>query len=142
MKNLPRLNWKGRTNLSSNSSLKKTCWRLQSRLIRIRNADWRGLVKCYTCLVIKHWKEMDCGHYIHKDCFNHEEDLLRVQCTHCNRHLSGNLGVYAENLLKEHGEKKFKELSDQRFTKKDYTRKELLEIRKKLLAELKKYENT
>jgi len=132
--------WKGKTNLSSNSALKKTCWRLQSKLVRKRSANWKGLVRCYTCGAIKHWKEMDLGHYIHKDCFNHEEDLLRVQCTHCNRHLSGNLGVFAENLIKEHRANKFQKLTSVRYSKKDYTRKELLEIRKKLLQELKKYE--
>ena len=86
------------------------------------------MVRCYTCGAIKHWKEMDLGHYIHKDCFNHEEDLLRVQCTHCNRHLSGNLGVFAENLIKEHRANKFQKLTSVRYSKKDYTRKELLEI--------------
>lgn len=96
------------------------------------------MVKCYTCGAIMHYKEADLGHYVHKDCFNHEEDLLRVQCSRCNRYLSGNLGVFAENLIKEHGIKKFQKLISVRYSKKDYTYKELSAIRLRLLNEIKK----
>ena len=58
-----------------------------SRLVRLSFSDRHtGMVACYTCGVVKHWKEMHCGHFCsrrnrsirwdHKNC--------RVQCPGCN----------------------------------------------------------
>jgi NAD-dependent SIR2 family protein deacetylase len=76
---------------------------LVSIYVRLKDADFRGFVSCYTCGKKFHWKELQAGHYIHgKGDFN--TDNLKPQCPRCNKWLSGNLGKYAEHLLKDYGE--------------------------------------
>lgn len=83
-------------------SLKAKAWKLMSEWIRSRDADWRGYAACFTCGTVKPWKELDCGHYIHNK-LDLDERNLRPQCVRCNNYLSGNLGSYAERLVKENG---------------------------------------
>ena len=77
-------------------------WKLVSEYVR-RSAQG----KCYTCGTIKHWKEMDAGHFIDKSICGTELyfDLRNVkcQCTKCNRYLSGAKDVYAQKLVQEYG---------------------------------------
>jgi hypothetical protein len=126
--------------MNERQKLKKECWKLRSILVRKGNADWRGYVKCFTCGAVFHYTKIDAGHFIHKACFDHEPININPQCKRCNRWLHGNLGVYAANLIKKHGLKKFQSLEAKRFKKKDYTIKELRKIKEKLLSEIKKLE--
>lgn len=87
----------------STRTLRKKAWGLVSQYVRRIAADAHGLVACYTCDGPHFWKDMECGHYIHKDCLDYNLDNLRAQCNCCNRRLHGNLGVYAERLIKEIG---------------------------------------
>lgn len=112
----------------TDKQLKEDAWKLISKYIRLRNADWRGLAQCYTCKILKIWTELDCGHYIHnKGDFN--ENNLKPQCSRCNRFLNGNLGVYAENLIKDYGADFVNKLRKEVEKKGNrYTRQELIEI--------------
>lgn len=76
---------------------------LFSRYVRMVNADKEGLVACYTCGDIKHYKEQQCGHYISRGCLYLRHDLrnARVQCKACNEYKSGNLLVYGKRLEEE-----------------------------------------
>jgi len=49
------------------SRWKKEADKVFSRYIRRKYADKNGNVSCITCGVTKHWKEMDCGHYISRN---------------------------------------------------------------------------
>jgi hypothetical protein len=84
-------------------TLKKKLWKLVSEYVRRNGADENGYNECYTCGAKKHWKELDCGHYIHRDALDYEINNLRPQCTHCNRFAHGHLDVYSEKLAKEIG---------------------------------------
>jgi hypothetical protein len=86
-------------------SLRKKAWDLQSKYIR--QAE-KGI--CYTCGVHHEWKEMQAGHYIHKDCLDFDNVNIHCQCVRCNKHLHGNSGVYAERLIAEYGEEAVAEL--------------------------------
>ena len=88
----------------STKSLRKKLWKLVSEYVRRKDADANGYTQCYTCGATKHFKEMDCGHYIHSDVLDFETNNLRPQCTRCNKWLSGNGGIYCEKLIKEIGE--------------------------------------
>ena len=88
----------------STKSLRNKLWKLVSEYVRRKDCDENGYTVCYTCGNRKHWKELDCGHYIHKDCLDFEVNNLHPQCTVCNRHWHGRLDVYGENLRKEIGE--------------------------------------
>jgi hypothetical protein len=77
--------------------LLKKIWALFSEWVRRKE---KGI--CYTCGIKKNYKEMDAGHYLHNRLdFNPMN--VHCQCVRCNKWLSGNLGVYAENLIKEYG---------------------------------------
>jgi len=45
---------------------------------------------------------MQAGHFIHGK-LDFDERNIRVQCVKCNMYLSGNLGAYAERLIRENG---------------------------------------
>lgn len=75
-----------------------------SKVIRLKNADERGLVSCYTCGIIKHWKEMQCGHFRPRKHLGtrYEEKNCKVQCMNCNCFLSGNLEEFSYRLSQEY----------------------------------------
>jgi hypothetical protein len=85
--------------------LKKNCWRLFSKYIRLKDADENGYVKCVTCDKIDHWTRMHAGHYIHKKTATYfDERNVGVQDIRCNHFLSGNLAKYHEYMLKTYGQ--------------------------------------
>ena len=114
--------------LRSLKELKKEAWDLQSKSIRQSQANFQGLVACYTCGTLKHWTEMDLSHYIHNR-LDYYENNLRVCCVRCNRFLHGNLGVYGERLIKEIGLEEVQKMRIYSYKKgNDYSRAELLEV--------------
>jgi hypothetical protein len=119
-------------------SLRNKAWKLQSEYIRRYE---RGI--CFTCGVTKDWKEMDTGHYIHGNWMDFILMALHCQCTRCNRFLHGNLGVYAERMVAEYGEKAVAELRAYSEKKENKDKKynifelqELINTYKQRLAEL------
>ena len=74
-----------------------------SQYIRLKYADEKGLVKCFTCDVIKHWTLMQNGHYIGRACMalRHDERNCRPQENGCNEFKRGNIPIFTANLEKE-----------------------------------------
>jgi hypothetical protein len=74
-----------------------------SQLIRLKEADEHGMAKCYTCEDVKHWKQLQCGHYISRAQMptRFSEKNCRPQCKICNEDKRGNLVVFAERLEAE-----------------------------------------
>lgn len=88
------------------NSQKSIAWKWFSHWVRLSNADENGMVKCFTCDNVKHWTEMDAGHFMsrrHNSTFINELNV-KNQCSSCNRWLNGNSGVFAVNLDKLHGQ--------------------------------------
>ncbi len=87
----------------SQSKLKKELDRVFSIFIRQKYADEAGMVKCYTCSTVKHWKEMQNGHWIPRNnlATRFSEENCRVQCVGCNMFQKGRPDVFAVNLIKE-----------------------------------------
>lgn len=95
------------------SSAKKRLWIVFSLFIRQSYADWQGNVACFTCGIVKHWKEMDAGHYHPRTdglSLYFEEKNVHPQCTACNRFRHGNLTMYAIALRRKYGESILEEL--------------------------------
>jgi hypothetical protein len=71
-----------------------------SQLIRLMYADEHGQVKCYTCETVKHWKHMQCGHFVSRAEMPTRFSVknCRPQCKVCNEDKRGNLAVFAERL--------------------------------------------
>lgn len=87
----------------SMAKLKKKLDTVFSQYIRQKYADEDGMVKCYTCSTVKHWKEMQNGHWIprHNLATRFDENNCRVQCVACNMFQKGMPDVFAVNLIKE-----------------------------------------
>jgi hypothetical protein len=76
-----------------------------SIFIRKRHADEKGLVSCFTCGKIDHWKNMHAGHYFSRRYFGtrwHEVNVQN-QCPKCNLYNQGAGPQFAVKLVKEHG---------------------------------------
>jgi len=85
-------------------------WKLFSEYIRRRDSDWSGRGKCITCPNVKHWKEMDAGHYISrsKKAILYDERNVNLQCKRCN--ITGEPQLYRKALIGKYGEEVVDEL--------------------------------
>jgi len=105
--------------------LKKKLWKIFSEYIRRRDADENGMVKCFTCPKIMHWKESQAGHYIPQSIalslVFHEKNV-HAQCAGDNLYKRGNLTVYAIELQKRYGPGILEELQSMRQENFRYTR--------------------
>lgn len=74
-------------------------------------------IKCFTCPVVKDYKNMQCGHYISREVkgLRWNEDNCRPQCYGCNIMHSGRSVDFRENLVRDMGEARVKELEQMRF---------------------------
>lgn len=97
-------------------------WRVFSKFIRARDADWRGNCRCISCGVIKNWKDgIDAGHFISKgsdSALKYNEMNVNAQCSeYCNRRMSGNLILYRIGLVRKIGEENVIKLEQAHFFK-------------------------
>ena len=106
------------------SVLKRNAIKAFNAFIRNRDAVRLG-GRCYTC-----GKPGDqAGHYIHgHNSVRFNEILCNLQCFNCNHYASGNLGVYGERLIAEHGLEKIKELRKLANQTKRFSKAELEEV--------------
>ncbi len=127
-----------RRKLQPIKNLRKNVWDLNSEWVRRREANFQGYIACFTCGKQEHWKEMNAGHYIHRDSLDFEEININPQCVRCNKWLSGNSGVYAIKLIEVFGLKAFKNLEAKRCLIKKFNREELENLKKFYQKKLEK----
>ena len=95
------------------STVKARLWKVVSRYIRTKAADANGYASCVTCGVIKHFTELQAGHFIPKKRGNSiyfVEENIHPQCVRCNNYESGNLIEYSRYMKDMYGEEKIDEL--------------------------------
>lgn len=87
-----------------------------SRFVRLSNANADGMVECYTCPHVVHYKKIHAGHYVSRfyKATRWDEDNVRPQCMMDNLWKRGDPVVFRENLVKELGEARVKELEQSR----------------------------
>jgi hypothetical protein len=106
----------------------KKAWVVYSKFRRISEADFQGFVNCFTCLIRIKWQDAQLGHFIHGK-LDFDPRNTKIQCVKCNYFKSGNLGEYAERLIKENGIEWLAQLKkDAQIKGNDYSRIELNEI--------------
>ena len=68
------------------TQLKKELDKWFSQYIRLRRADANGLVECFTCGKIDHWKKQQAGHFQSRRHLTTRWNELnvQVQCVRCN----------------------------------------------------------
>lgn len=94
--------------IPSIAKLKEVANDLCSVYVRRRDADSQGMVQCYTCPRVRHWKQMHAGHLIpgRGNSILLDATGMRPQCRECNcegrgmpdifmAHLQEDLGVFA-----------------------------------------------
>lgn len=121
---------KKKTKTPTIKKLKKIADRVFSEFKRRETANSSGLVRCYTCGHIYHWKDIQCGHYVRRSCMNLRYDTLNSfpQCYRCNICLKGNYPAYALNLLNDFGQGRLDYLSQQSKILKQWKPWELTDI--------------
>ena len=77
-------------------------------------ADADGLIPCFTCGVMRHWKDMEAGHYISRENRGVRWDLrdIRPQEYICNRYEGGRPKKFRANLVLELGEAEVQDLEN------------------------------
>jgi hypothetical protein len=88
------------------SKLKKELDKWFSLYIRLRDATEAGMVQCFTCGKVAHYKEgMQCGHFqsrrYHSTRWN--EQNCQVQCVKCNMYEQGNQWKFGLSLDAKYG---------------------------------------
>lgn len=80
--------------------LKKELDQVFSRWVRVSNADKDGMVACYTCGVVKHYKQMHNGHFISRQylAVRFDPRNTRPQCPGCNLYGNGKPVEFARKL--------------------------------------------
>lgn len=110
------------------SWFRKKAWGLYSLCIRRRDADENGYGPCISCGVIRHYTQMNAGHY-HPQSLGLQvvfvEKNVNSQCPYCNLALQGNQVEYSKALIKKYGPEVLEELeivkcSSVKFSRSDY----------------------
>lgn len=98
------------------STLKKLADKYFSIYIRQREME-NGYNKCFTCGIVKLWKELQCGHYVSRMYINlrYDEKNCHPQCMACNVFKKGNLDTYAIKLMDKYGEGILRELDNEKY---------------------------
>ena len=91
------------------SKAKKAAWSALSKLVRYSHAFDGDHCKCVTCHTVKHWKELQAGHFEPKAkgtlaYFCMSPPNVHPQCYRCNMNLEGNRTEYYPYMLKEYGD--------------------------------------
>ena len=82
-------------------NIKKDIWNLVSVYVRLTNSVG-GYCKCVSCGELRHWQEMQCGHFVHsKDKAWIDIRNLNPQCGLCNLG-DGQIG-YTEWMQEQYG---------------------------------------
>lgn len=109
-----------------------------SQYIRLKYADNNGMVKCFTCEKVGHWKNggIQCGHFRSRRFYatRFDENNCRPQCVRCNMFDSGRSYEFALNLGEQLAKEMF--LKSQKTIK--FTNDELIEMIDSFTSKVKK----
>lgn len=97
---------KKKTAKRSVSKLKKDLDKIFSQFIRQRGASHDGTTSCYTCGLKRHWKELQCGHFVPRQYLatRYDEINCQPQCYACNMLYNGQPSAFAIRLKREFGD--------------------------------------
>lgn len=85
---------------------KNKLWPIVSEYIRKRDADENGMVKCISCPSIKHWSEMQAGHFVASSvslAIRFNEKNIHAQCAPCNCYDTRSIHRYTIAMRQKYG---------------------------------------
>lgn len=105
-------------------------WPLFSLHVRVKDADDRGYNSCITCGVVKHYKDLQAGHFIpgRHNAILFDERGCHPQCYHCNVGLKSNPRRYDRYMRENYGDAVIKELEVLDDTNKQFTKPEIISM--------------
>jgi hypothetical protein len=125
------------------SKLKKELDKWFSLFIRLRDATDEGMVQCFTCGKVGHYKSgMQCGHFMSRRFLaTRYDELNQIQCVKCNMFEQGMQWQFGLNLDAKYGEgtaeeMQYKARQTVKFSRIDYEEK--ISYYKSLVNKLKK----
>jgi len=124
------------------SYLKKKLDNIFSQYIRLKEADEYGYVYCCTCKQRFFWKDVDCGHFIHRSANStrYDERNVAPQCRACNR--GGNRNAsYILYLTGKYGNDIIRQLAKLECTTKRWSEEELRDLIKTYTEKVKCLKN-
>ncbi len=76
-----------------------------SQVVRLKESDDNGMVKCATCKTVRFWKAMQCGHYQRRGNISTRYFVINLapQCPECNCERNGEPKKFAEYIDLKHG---------------------------------------
>lgn len=100
------------------ATTKKKAHELLQRLVRMKAADDNGFAECVSCGAVKHYKQMDGGHFISRTYSFHSlrEENIHPQCKRCNRFFTGCHDDYRRYMVEMYGEDFVEWLTDTKHT--------------------------
>jgi hypothetical protein len=125
---------KAKKKLKSIAALRNEVAELVQKLVRLKAADENGMVKCWTCPAVKHWKEMHGGHFIErgKNATKMLEENIHPQCPSCNRFgmkKASTVLEYRREMVNWYGEDFVRWLEVEARKTVKHTRQELMELK-------------
>jgi len=98
----------------SRSQLVKELDQIFSRYIRLRDADKNGICSCITCSAKVHWKNIQCWHFLTRGNYKYRwsENNCFAQCMPCNIYKSWNYISYTLVMIWKYGEKKVRDMQE------------------------------
>lgn len=91
---------------SEREILKERLDRCFSWYVRLIEADNDGNVSCITCETVRHWTEVDAGHFISRRylAVRWRPENVKPQCKRCNMRHAGEQWLFSRALQKQYGE--------------------------------------
>ena len=85
------------------SKLKKELDKWFSLFIRLRRSNINGTAFCYTCNALKHFSNLQCGHFQSRRFLNTRwnEQNCEAQCVKCNMFDQGQQWIFGKKLGSE-----------------------------------------
>ena len=108
--------------------------------VRLRDVMPNGYGKCISCGRIKHFKDLDCGHFysrVHRSV-RWDEDNAHAECSYCNRMSADHLIAYQTNLIRKIGMGRFEVLGARAHQTKKWSDFELEALIKHYTAEVRR----
>ena len=134
-----------RTKQKSVARLRENAAVLLQKLVRMKRADALGNCACVTCGAIKHWKEMQGGHFIErgKNSTKLIEENVHPQCPYCNQwgmKQTSTVLAYRQYMVAMYGERFVNDLEQKAKQVCKQTRAEIEEISADFAARIREQE--
>lgn len=121
------------------TKLKNETARALQLAVRMESADGNGNCRCVTCGVVKHYKQMQGGHFVggRTNAILFDERNVHPQCVQCNHHLGGNQVAYMQFMLAKYGQEVIDAIRRNKNTPTKLSREELIDLRKSYMERVR-----